>query len=243
MTAKLAEKRNYLVVKDNDLIQKVRFNLTANQQKIIAYVVSMIKPGDTDFKKYEISVSDFCELCGISKEGFYSDFKNIIDDLDAKSFWIKTEEKVFKFRWFLKAEYYYKQGKVAVVLDDDIKKYLLDLQKNYTSYELHNILALKSKYSIRLYELFKSYGFCKSKEFEIEDFKDLLGCSAYAYRDFNRSILQKAVDEINFYTDIEVEYETITKCKKGVGIRFIIREKKGIASYESYRAAINALNK
>jgi hypothetical protein len=34
MSAKINEKRNYLVVKDNELIQKARFNLTATPQKL-----------------------------------------------------------------------------------------------------------------------------------------------------------------------------------------------------------------
>ena len=34
----------YLVVKQNDLIQKAKYNLTFNQQKLISYLISEIKP-------------------------------------------------------------------------------------------------------------------------------------------------------------------------------------------------------
>ena len=72
--SKLDEKRDYRVVKANDLIQRARYNLTVNQQKLIAYVISLIKPTDKELMMYEISVADFCELCGIDKTYFYTEF-------------------------------------------------------------------------------------------------------------------------------------------------------------------------
>lgn len=244
MTEKdLQSSRTHLVVKDNALIQKARYSLTPTQQKLIAYVISLIKPTDKEFQKYEISVADFCQLCGIDKRYFYSEFQEIIDDLDNKAFWVKTDTKKFKFRWFSEAEYLYKRGKVAVMLNSNIKAYLLDLSKNFTKYELYNILALKSKYSIRLYELFKSYSFQKVKEFEIEDLKDLLGASNYEYRNFNRRILVKAIEEINYYTDILVSYETITRGRKVIGIRFKIIPKESWEGFIAYRNTIEELNK
>ena len=89
--------QNQLVVKHNDLIQKSRYNLTITQQKLIAYVISLIKPTDTDFQRYEINVADFCELCGIDKNYFYSEFIDIIDDMDSKTFWVKTDSKIYPF--------------------------------------------------------------------------------------------------------------------------------------------------
>ena len=63
---KMDDQRSYLVVKDNALIQKAKYNLTANEQKLVNYVITMIKPGEEEFKKYEIRALDFARLCGIS---------------------------------------------------------------------------------------------------------------------------------------------------------------------------------
>ena len=73
----LFDQRNHIVVKDNDLV-RARYNLTVNQQKIIAYIISLIKPEDKEMKMYEISISDYCELCGIEKDYFYQDIKDVI---------------------------------------------------------------------------------------------------------------------------------------------------------------------
>ncbi len=47
---KMMELRNYKVVKSNDLIQKSRFNLSLQEQKIILYLISKVKPEDTEEK-------------------------------------------------------------------------------------------------------------------------------------------------------------------------------------------------
>ena len=51
----------YLVVKDqrviksNELIQKSRFDLSLQEQKIILYLISQISPFDEEFKIYDLN--------------------------------------------------------------------------------------------------------------------------------------------------------------------------------------------
>ena len=49
----LEEERNQLVVKHNALIQKTRYSLNTQQQKIILYLISKIKPDDDELKEYD----------------------------------------------------------------------------------------------------------------------------------------------------------------------------------------------
>ena len=69
---KLWEKRNYLVVKSNDLVQKSRYELSLLEQKVVACICSLIKPehakeamenGHT--LEYQFNIRDFCRICGI----------------------------------------------------------------------------------------------------------------------------------------------------------------------------------
>lgn len=241
--------REYKVVKHNDLIQKARYNLTVNQQKLIAYVISLIKPTDKDLMKYELSVADFCELCGIDKEHFYSEFKEIMLDLDKKSFLVETDEKIFNFRWFSEFEYIKRKGKVVVQLNSNLKSYLLDLYGHYTQYELYNILAIKGKYAIRFYELFQSYFMSKKaratdKTIEIEELKKILLADSYEdYRAFRRRVLEPSIFEINEYTDLSVTYEPIKSGKTYTHIKFIINRKVYPSNYAAYVNTIDRINK
>lgn len=237
--------RNMLVVKHNDLIQKAKYNLTATEQKLILYAISKIKPTDKELDKIEIRVEDFCSICGIDKTYFYTEFKEIIDNLDAKSYWVQTDEKLFKFRWFSEAEYVNGEGKVRVLLNTNLKKYLIDLKDHFTEYELYNILALKSKHSIRLFELFKSYSYQSYISFDIEEFRKLLYIDTVTYKNFNNlkvKVLDRAIEEINHYTELEVEYKTITKGRKVIEIAFYIKRKGTLDSYISYRNTIDKIN-
>jgi len=240
--------RAYKVVKHNDLIQKARYNLTVNQQKLIAYVISLIKPNDKELMKYEIYVSDFCELCGIDKTYFYTDFKDIIDNLDSKSFWVETEEKIFKFRWFSEVEYIKGKGKIRVQLNSNLKKYLLELYGHYTQYEIFNILAIKGKYSIRFYELFQSYftdkGIKKAeKTIELSELKKLLLAENYKdYKDFKKRVIIPSIQEINNYTDLTVDCIPIKTGKSITDITFIIKRKAYPSNYAAYIKTIDKIN-
>ena len=76
------------VVKDNAIIQKARYNLSATQQKFLAYLISKIKPEDNELETYEIRVEDFCTLIGVDKNWFYSEFIKLIDDFYAMQAYI-----------------------------------------------------------------------------------------------------------------------------------------------------------
>ena len=66
-------KRQYLVVKSNELIQRNRFELSLPEQKMIAFICSMIQPIDpkdslynVPFQlEYEFNIRDYCKICSI----------------------------------------------------------------------------------------------------------------------------------------------------------------------------------
>ena len=99
---KISTKRNYMVCKDNDLIQKSRFSMTAQQQKVVLFLISKVKPDDMPQKRYTVSVREFCGVCNIDLDSGknYSDVKAAIKGLSDKSIWIKQENgKELLFRW------------------------------------------------------------------------------------------------------------------------------------------------
>lgn len=236
------DKRGMLVVKQNDLIQKAKYNLTTNQQKLISYLISEIKPTDKDLQWQTITISDYCALFGIDKNHFYKEFISLIDNLDKKEFWLESDKELCKFRWFSEVKVMKKTGKIKILLHSSLKKYLLELKKNFTNYELYNVMALKSKYSIRLYEIFKSYEFQKEKEFEVDNLKFLLDAESYTdFRNFRSKIIQIAIDEINLYTDINASFETVKKGRSISSIKFHIEQKAHFDKFISYRKTINQL--
>lgn len=233
--AEISNARYAMVVKANDLIQKSRFSLTTQQQKIILFLISKITPEDEDFKRYQFSIIDFCNVCGIDyKNGQnYSDIKKAIKELRDKSIWVKLDDgRETLISWIEKAYIEERSGTIEVKLDADLKPWLIKLGGNYTQYELIYTLHFKSKYSIRLYELIKSihysYNQTYKRRYDLDELRRLLDAEKYKdYMNFKARALSVAVAEINKYSDKIVEYVPITKphSKKIVAVDFYISSK------------------
>lgn len=227
------ELRDKMVVKANDLIQKSRFNMTLQQQKIVLFLISQIDMMDEDFKLYEFSIQEFCRVCGIDSTSGknYQDVKQTIKDIADISVWVDVGgDKETLIRWIEKPYINKNNGVIQVRLDQDMKPFLLQLKSNFTKYELIYTLYFKSKYSIRLYELAKSIHYKELEEyrrvFSVDELRMILGGETYSeYRDFKRRVLDVAINEINEYSDKNLSYNPIKKGKSVVAIELIISSK------------------
>lgn len=232
----LSEKRSYKVVKSNNLIQESRFQLTVQEQKIVLYLISQIKPEDEELKEYSFEIIDFCKVCGIDHHGgkAYKNIKESIKSLADRSLWIKKdnekgEEEEILIRWINKARIIERAGFIKIRLDNDLRPYLLQLKKRFTQYELLYTLAMRSQYSIRMYELLKSYEYKRTIEFDIDELKKKLFAEKYArFPDFKRYVLERAVREINTFSDILVGYEAIKESRRYAIVIFKIKSKKNL---------------
>ena len=229
MEAKELEKQRQLrVVKSNEMIRKGRFNLALVEQRIVLYIISKIRPDAADFDTVEFNIKDFCEVCGIQYRSNISALKDTIKELADKSMWIKTGKgkQQTLIRWIEKPYIDPDCGVVKIRLDRDLLPYLINLKSNFTEYQLISTLALHSGYSLRLYELLKSYLYTGKYEISVEELKDYLQVDS-RYRElkyFNRDVVRRALDEINDYTDIEVDCEYIRQGRFISGYRFLIQE-------------------
>ena len=110
--------------------------------------------------------------------------------------------------------------------------YLFDLQEKFTSYGLYNVLKMKSQYSIRLFELLKSYAYQLQKTFEVDELKKLLMVDAVkSYHDygmFRQKVLEPAIREVNELTELNITMEPETKGRKVIKVKFTISKKTNL---------------
>ena len=249
----IEERKGYLVVKANELIQKSRFELSLPEQKTIAFVCSMIKPVDdkqnTLQMEYDFSIRDYCKVCGLdyNNGNNYADIKAILKKLSDRSMWLDDGNGEVTVRWLAKARVNKRSGLAKIEIDRDLAPYLFDLGQRFTQYQLNNILAMKSAFSVRMYELMKSYSFQKSKTFDIDELKHLLlveNVKSYSnHKDFRIYVLEKAQSEINELTDIKISIEPIYKGRKVARVKFRIEEKTVFERAKSIAKTNIILNK
>jgi plasmid replication initiation protein len=175
--------RDYIVTKSNKLIY-ANYDLSLNQQKIIITLSSMVQPKDTEFQEYALKIKDFMQLLGITDQSKYKEIPKITKDLMKKVFEIREGNDILQLSWLASVRYKTKEGIVLLKFAPDLKPYLLQLKELYTSYKLSNVLNLKSKYSIRLYEILKSNQYKKQKSFEmkLDELKKMLSADTSAYK-------------------------------------------------------------
>ena len=217
--------KDRLIVKSNQLIE-ARYDLNLNEQKIILYAASKLDRNKSTFNFIEFDIKDFTDLLD-SKGKRYEELREVIRGLRQKEIIIHTNEKEYITGWLSGVTFFKNTGKVKLRFDDDLIPYLLQLNKKFTRYQLKNVLYLRSKYGIRIYELLKQYETIGSRTFELDKLKQILFIDDQYKRiyDFEKYVLTPAINEINEYTDINVIH---TKNKKGraiIGYTFKVEPK------------------
>lgn len=122
----------------------------------------------------------------------------------------------------------YKNGVFKFRLNYSIIPYLLEINKNFTEFQLHNILSMSSSYAIKLYKLLYQYKNIGKRKFTIENLKIQFGVidKYKQYSDFKKYIIDSSITQINNKTDLEVKYNEIKFSRKVSDIEFVFNIKK-----------------
>lgn len=232
---KTRELQSYYVVKSNELIQKARYAMTVQQQKLILYAISKIKKDDLPDQEYELSIDEICAACGLDIDAGGTYYKRIKEDLIKLTtrIWVKFGDNLEgTVSWLSDAYIMPLSGTVTVKFHEKMTPFLFELQSRYTQYQLAEVLVFKGKYSIRLYELLRSFmtqddlrdGREKEVRFSVDELRELLSAEKYkGFPEFNRSVIKKSVDEINKCSDIiRVDYDVYKSGNKATTIVFVI---------------------
>lgn len=216
-----------LVVKKNELIQKARYALSTQEQKLLLYAISKVKPDDTQLYEYDFDLGEMCQALGITMNGKnYANIRAALQSIRDKSFWIHDGNVKKLCAWISGAEIYEKEARVRIQLDKRLMPYLLEIRDSYTAYQLKNVLSMNSKYSIRMYEILKSYANLGTYNVSVADLQNSLQVNGYStYVDFRKRVIDVAVSEINELTDITVEYVPVKTGRFITHINFTIAKK------------------
>jgi plasmid replication initiation protein len=243
------------VKKDNRLIQKIKrrqYEMTVQEQKVLCYILSIINerdredPDNTDYV-YTFNTRHFCKVCGIYYDSGsnYRNVKAALDSIASNAFWLDYGEGEIRFQWIAAPDIKKDSGIIEIEIPKKIMPYLRGLTTNYTSYQLYNILALRSSYSVMLYELFKSWVYSGSFRVEVSALREYLGIKDdkyKEYRSFRRAVLERSVKEIEEVTDLRVSYTGIRIGRFCKEIEFTVTTVEGLEGAEASRRAMAMIN-
>ena len=227
----MKKEEDYKVSKHNSLVNaKGKHQYSVNQLKLICHLIANIKPTDTNLEMKQIAIKDL----GFVEENTYNHyyFKEEFVKLLEMPFQIPGTKKWVN--WFSCLEY--DTGVLNYAFDERLKPFLLNLQGNFTSYYLSNVMNLKSNYAILTYELLSQVRKQKEEEnlqgyrnITIKEYRELLKIpDSYKNNDVLR-LLKKVQKEIRERTNLQFNFAMKKMGKPFHSINFVLLNNKKVA--------------
>ena len=222
--------RNQKVYRSNDIVQRSRYHLTRQENCILQFMMSKIKPDDDYNTVYEAPVDELLYMLRYKSDS-YSKLRKTIQSMADKSFWVinkNPKEDDVLVRWISVSRINRGSRTIKFSFHPEIAPYLFDLVNQnpgkFDGYKLSYMISLSTYYAQRLYDTLISYSNNNSYFFELgtgdkEHDLFIILCSDPTHNgvvpktwhsdfgNFKSKILDPSIEEINEYTDLKVEYE------------------------------------
>ena len=182
-----------------------------------------------------ISAQEFAECFNLKIRNVYKEMRNCVSRLFRHTYQEKHVDAdghtwhVY-MKWFRQMKYCETLGAVEVVFDDFHKKHLWRLNGHETPYTftlMSSYIGLKTKHSIRIYEIIAKHKNMSSATITLDKLRQMLALSPrYRGTDFTTKILTPAIKNINESTEFDVSWEKVKEGRVLSGYKFTIRAKK-----------------
>jgi plasmid replication initiation protein len=233
-----------LVIQANKLIMSNQ-KISTEAKRFMVALCSKVNPYDEDFKSYRLTFEEYASFTGIDKKEVINTLPKITKSLISQVIEYDDGESLFQWAILCKAQHRRNLGDVIVQFHPDLKPMYLELEKHFTKYKLENVLFMRGKHSIRIYEIIKSESFKGKKILDVAwinipqmvldtepqfkkfpNLQKILGTDYKKFPDFEKYVLKPAQAEMKLHSDVCFEYDK-KPLKRGryiCGIRFFIKD-------------------
>lgn len=224
-----------VIVKHNSLIN-ASYRLGLVEQRLLLLAISEIRRQKIPMNENStitITADDYVNAFGVVRQVAYQALKDGASGIYQREFgWVEHTDKgvkIVRSRWASKIAYIDKTACVELSFTKDVLSRVQELAERFTKYELEQVACLNSKHSVRLYEIVIAWkGKGQTNQIAIDDLRGRMGLLDDEYtalHNFKSRVLQKAIDEINEKTGVNISYEQHKKGRVIVGFTFKVKEK------------------
>lgn len=258
---KTGQRKIQVIAKSNNLILS-HFDFTALEQKLLIASILRLREqygehgnilslqNTENAVTVDMPVKDLKEFFGKTGNGIYSDLRVAADSITSRKIELRDENDKTAFSFevpFPIASC--KDGVFSLTLAPIILKGIANLDEKFSLLQVPAYKNLSNQYAIRLYEMLTSYLYKQNViVYDLTELKLELGVLVNyqnagqrktqnkdkypRFADFDRFVLKKAIYDVNFSTEITVEY---TPKKRSSGraydtIEFIVTKKEQSSS-------------
>lgn len=228
-----------LVKKSNQLIES-RYKFDVWETRVFLSVLSHIRREDEDFKTYRIWYRDVIKTFGLTSGQSYGLLRDAARSLMRKVFNVASDESGFQRETeyhIIRSVSFLSEGEkgrgveaqeyIDITFDPQMKPMLLQLQRNFTAYDLRNVVKLGA-YPVRIYELLKQYESIGERTLGFEEMKRMFELTEEypLFGNFFQKVIAPSVKDVNLHTDLTVtNLEKIKEGRKVVAVRFVFQRK------------------
>jgi plasmid replication initiation protein len=207
-----------VTVQSNSMINS-KYSLDPTQQKLILLAIAQIKTADENFFKYSCSVAELEERLGVQIQ--HKQLKESCLDLFKKPLYIKKPRGWIACNWFSAIEYFDDEARIEFEISPTLTPYLLNLKKNFTTFNIEQAIKFSGKYTTRFYQFLiqAQHQQAKKRTFALEELYELLQLPTTlttSFTRFTKKVLEPSLAEINVKSDIKTAYEITKKLRKKV---------------------------
>ncbi|MFX4211995.1 replication initiation protein [Aliarcobacter butzleri] len=217
--------KELIVVQKNSFIRGDFSNLEIRDIKILKLLVSKVNSSNKEFESYYYITKDEVRDFNFNERNIHSYIKTSLRRLGSVFVVVKNDDKEeIEISLVGKIIYDKKNGIYKVPLSADLKEYLLDIKKEFTKYNLCNLIYLKRKEEIKLYEYLKSISF-EIFVISIDNLKVIMEINKKSFESFFNfhKKLKESILSINSYTDINVNFVILKNNNQSKNIQFTIK--------------------
>lgn len=195
--------------------------------KLMSLFIQRLKANELSCK---LNFKEIAEYLEVDLDELKHNLKNICNHILTRKYEIKTLNGCSLSPWISKINF--NKSTLEFKFNNELKNYVFELNTLANQYEMIDLIALNSFYSVRIYSsLKKNYTLCKKKKnefkYSIQELRALTGTEdKYStIGTFQRHVLSVAIREINKKTDLSIEIKILKECRKYIGFCFVVTEK------------------
>lgn len=233
------------VVQKNKFIQKHQKqlrSLTFQDLLLFKTIVSKINAKDTLFKEsYTITYKEL-DKAGYPSKYRYSEINKSLENLASKMLSFETKESivtcgVIQNKWIFEK----RSEELKIIVYPEMADFLIGIKEQFTKYPLSVLSNLTNKYDIILFEYFSTFKEYGQQKVTIDKLKELLNIKDKYKRTplFKKELLNKSINRINEFTDINIKYTEVKEKNKITGFIFFIESDKKYSIKEYIKEIIN----
>ena len=213
-----------------ELEEGISGDMTLTELRFFSLYLSRINSENPEEREVTISITEFEELfethlnSSTLNQKIYSILKRAVNVRMVEENKLRKLMLYSMFEWTDEE----RPNEFKVRCNADVLPYLFHIKDKgcYTSYKLEQISKLNSVSKIRFYEIMKQYLAMNEVTFEWEELRNMLFANYTEFRDFNKYMLNSALNDVNEFTDINVSMEKNLIRRSVNSLTFYISKKK-----------------